>query len=132
MAAGVILERLPVLRGGAVALLPGSVAAVANVVLAAQEPKPAALLNVTFAVIVAGFVLGGYLAGREATHDSARHGAAAGLTAFVPIEAIGLLGRADRGDPIQAGSIVFLGLLAAVSGTLGGLFGARRNKWRSS
>lgn len=126
MAVVVNLHRLSVLRGAASALVIGVVAALANVVLAAQEPKPVAWLNLTFLALVVAFFLGGRVAGREAPHDAARHGAAAGFVAFVPIEAIGMLGRADRGEPVQLGSIVFLGLLAAVAGTLGALVGSRR------
>ncbi|MCB0977540.1 MAG: TIGR04086 family membrane protein [Acidimicrobiales bacterium] len=122
------LHRLTVMRGAASALVVGVIAALANVVLAAQDPKPAGWLNLTFLALVVAFFLGGVVAGREAPHDSARHGAAAGFVAFLPVEAIGLLGRSDRGEPIQLGSIIFLGLLAAVAGTLGALVGARRNQ----
>ena len=124
------LHRLTVLRGAAVALVPGTLAALVNVVLSAQDPKPAAWLNLTLLLLVVAFFLGGMLAGREAPHDAARHGAAAGIVAFVPIQLIGLLGRSDRGEPIQLGSIIFLGFLAAVAGTLGALVGARRNAGR--
>ena len=124
------LERLTVLRGAAVALVPGSIGALVNVVLAAQDPKPAAWLNLTLLLLVVSFFLGGMLAGREATHDAARHGAAAGVVAFVPLQLIGILGRSDRGEPILLGSIIFLGFLAAVAGTLGALVGARRNAGR--
>ena len=126
------LHRLTVLRGAAVALVPGVVAALANVVLAAQDPKPAAWLNLTLLLLVACFFLGGHLAGSEAPDDPARHGAAAGFVAFVPLQLIGVLGRSDRGEPVQFGSILFLGMLAAVAGTLGALVGSRRNARRQT
>jgi putative membrane protein (TIGR04086 family) len=123
----VSLHKLTVFRGAAVALIPGAVAAMGNVVLAAQDPKPKAWLNLTLLLLVLAFFLGGVVAGREAVEDRARHGAAAALVAFVPLQAIGLLGRSDRGEPFQLGSIIFLGFLAAVAGTLGALVGTRRN-----
>lgn len=124
------LQRLTVLRGAAAALVPGSLAALANVILAAQDPKPAVWLNLTLLLLIGSFFLGGFVAGREAPSDATRHGAVAGLIAFVPVQAIGLLGRSDRGETIAVGSILFLGALAAVAGTLGALVGARRNAGR--
>lgn len=121
------LHKLTVLRGAAAALIPGAVAALANVVLSDQDPKPQLLLNLSYLAIVGSFFLGGFVAGREAPHDGDRHGALAGFVAFVPIQIIGLLGRSDRGEPIVVGSILFLGVLAAVAGTLGALLGRRRN-----
>lgn len=124
------LRRIVVLRGAAAALLPAAPAALANVMLSAQDPKPVGLLNLTLLVMLIGFFLGGLLAGIEADHDAARHGAVAALVAFVIVQLIGLLGRSDRGDPIQLGAIIFLGFLAAMAGTLGALYGVRRNARR--
>lgn len=126
------LHGLTVLRGAAAAMVPGAIAALANVVLAAQEPKPGLWLNLTLLVLIASFFLGGHLAGREAPHDAARHGAAAGVVAFVPLQLIGVLGRSDRGEPVQLGSMIFLGMLAAVAGTLGALVGSRRRAGRGT
>lgn len=124
------LERLVVARGAAAGLLLGAPAALANVVLADQDPKPGALLNLTLLVLLVGFVLAGALAGREATHDAARHGAVAAVFAFVPVQLIGILGRLDRSEAVSAFGILFIGFLAATAGTLGALIGARRQAGR--
>ncbi len=48
----------------------------------------------------------------------------------MPLQLIGVLGRSDRGEPVQVASMIFLGILAAVAGTLGALAGARRSAGR--
>jgi putative membrane protein (TIGR04086 family) len=100
--------------------------ALVNVLLAAQDPAPKAWLNLTLLVLLLGFVVAGIAAGVAVDVDAARTGAVVGFLVFVPVEVIGLLGRADRGDPIVIGGIIFLAGLAAVAGTIGGLIGARR------
>lgn len=127
-----MIEPLVVARGAATALVLAAPAALANVVLANQDPKPEALLNLTLLVLLVGFFFGGALAGREAPSDATRHGALAALLAFVLVQAIGILGRLDRGDSIKVGGIIFLGFLAACVGTLGALVGARRKAGRAT
>ena len=117
---------LVVARGAATALIFAMPAAFLNVVLASQVPKPQLGINLSFLVVLIGFVLGGALAGREAPSQAAKHGAFAALVAYVPVEVVGLLGRSDRGDPISLPQIIILGLLAACAGTIGARFGANR------
>ena len=93
-----MIEPLVVARGAATALVLAAPAALANVVLASQDPKPEALLNLTLLVLLLGFFFGGALSGREARADAARHGTFAALLAFVLVQAIGILGRLDRGE----------------------------------
>ena len=126
-----IIEPLVIARGAALALLLAVPAALANVVLAAQDAPSGPLLNLTLLIMLAGFIAGGFGAGYEATNEAARHGALAAVAAFVLVQVIGILGRLDRGDDISLGSIIFLGLLAAVAGTLGALAGARPKAGRS-
>lgn len=121
-------DRIAVLRGGAFALLLATPAALVNTWLAEQDPKPAGALNLTLLVMLVGFLVGGFVSGRESTEDRARGGAAAGLIAFVPVQLIGLIGRTGRGDPISLGSILFLLLLAATTGTLGALLAIRLSR----
>lgn len=123
------IEPLVVARGAALALLLAVPAALANVMLAAQDPQPGWALNLTLLIMLIGFVAGGFGAGYEASSDAARHGAFAAVAAFVLVQVIGTLGRLDRGDEISLGSVIFLCLLAACAGTLGGL-GASRRKVR--
>lgn len=127
-----IIEPLVVARGAATALVLAAPAALANVVLANQDPKPEAMLNLTLLVLLVGFFSGGVLSGREARVNAAQHGAVAALAAFVLVQTIGILGRLDRGDSIKIGGIIFLGFLSACVGTLGALMGARRKPGRDT
>lgn len=124
------LDQLVVARGAASALIVAAPAALANVLLASQDPKPKGALNLTLLVMLLGFVIGGFVAGLEAARESARHGAASAFGAFVLVQLIGVLGRLDRGDPINLAQIVIIGLLAACAGTVGAQLGARRRARR--
>ena len=126
------IEPLVVGRGAATALVLAAPAALANVVLANQDPKPQALLNLTLLVILVGFFSGGVLSGREAHENATQHGALAALLAFVLVQSIGILGRLDRGQAVSVGGIIFLGALAACVGTMGALMGARRKAGRAT
>ena len=132
MAVAVNLDRMVVVRGAAAGALLAVTAALANVVLAGQDPKPGALLNLTLLFLVLGFIVSGLSAGLEATQEATRHGAAAAMLVFLPVEIIGVLGRLDRGEGVSLFAILFVGLLAASAGTLGALLGARRKARRSS
>jgi hypothetical protein len=113
-------------RGAAAGLLLAVIPAFANQVLAGQDPKPALALFATYVLVVAGFLLGGFAAGREAPWRPSRHGLGAALIVFVPIEAIAILGRLDRGTPISLPGIVILGFIAAAAGHTGGIYGGHR------
>jgi hypothetical protein len=117
-------DRAVVIRGAAGGLLIAMSAALANVVLADQHPKPHAALNLTFLGLLLGFALSGFVAGYEATHDIARHGAFAALVAFIPVEVVGILGRLDRSERIAPLGIVIVAFVAAVAGMAGSSFGA--------
>lgn len=119
-----------VLRGAAFALLIATPAALINTWLAEQDPKPAGALNLTLLGMVVGFVIGGYEAGSQADTDRARHGAAAGLVAFVPVQLVGIVSRIGRGEPLSLGSMIFLAMLAAVTATIGSLIANRRSHRR--
>lgn len=121
-----------VLRGAAFALLIATPAALINTWLAEQDPKPAGALNLTLLGMVVGFVIGGYEAGSQADTDRARHGAAAGLVAFVPVQLVGIVSRIGRGEPLSLGSMIFLAMLAAVTATIGSLIANRRSHRRKS
>lgn len=125
------LSPLVVARGAATALLLAVPATLANAVLAAQDERSSALLALTFVVLLAGFFCGGWLAGDEADHDGARHGAAAALAAYVPVQVIAVLGRLDRDAGVAPATIVVYGFLAAIAGTLGARLGTNRRTRRS-
>jgi putative membrane protein (TIGR04086 family) len=122
------ITRLVVLRGAATGLIFAMPAALLNVVLANQTPKPRAGINLSSLVVFFGFGLAGWMAGREAPRQAAKHGALAALAAFVSVELIVVLGRPDRSAGATAFVAVFTGLLAACIGTIGGSFGSRKRK----
>jgi len=115
-----------VARGAASGLMISVPAAFVNVLLGAQDRKPAGLLALTYAVVTAGFLLAGFVVGREAALVNARLGTLAALVAFVPVEIIAVLGRLDRGDHVSLPGIVILGFLAAAAGHTGATLGLRR------
>lgn len=115
-------------RGAATGLLVAMPAAFLNVVLANQAPKPQAGINLSFLAVFVGFGLAGWLVGREAPSQVAKHGAVAAVAAFVPVEVVVILGRPDRGAAAIVFGIVFIGLLAACLGTIGASIGNRKRK----
>lgn len=120
------VDRLVVARGAAFGCLVAVPAALANVVLADQAPKPKGALNLTLLLLVLGFTVAGIAAGREATGRGTVHGALAGATAALPVEVIGILGRLDRGDGLAPATVVIVAVLAVGAGAYGGRVGAAR------
>ena len=82
------IDRLVVGRGAAFGLLLGAPAAVANVLLADQDPKPKAALNATLLALLVAFWLSGFVAGREATDRRAVHGAHVSTTQIVVLAVV--------------------------------------------
>ncbi|WP_421119751.1 hypothetical protein ACE2AJ_20745 [Aquihabitans daechungensis] len=122
------LSGLVIARGAAAGLVLAVPAAFANSVFADQTPKPRGAINLSFLVVFLGFGLAGWMAGREAPGQVAKHGALAALAAFVPVEVIAVLGRLDREAGVSIFAIVFVGLLAACLGTMGAAAGGRKRK----
>ena len=120
------LQKLAMARGAAAGLLLAVIPAFVNQVLAGQDPKPRLALFATYALVVAGFLLAGFAAGREAPWRASRHGLFAALIVFLPVELIAILGRLDRSASISLPGIVILGFIAAGAGHTGGSFGGRR------
>ncbi|MGI8754569.1 MAG: hypothetical protein ACR2MB_01665 [Acidimicrobiales bacterium] len=121
-----VIEARVVIRGAAAGLMIAMIAAVANVILAAQDPRPVALGALTLVGLLLGFALAGFVAGYEAPGEVARHGTFAALVVFVPVEVIAILGRLDRGDPVSVFSIVLIAFLAAGAGAGAAPLGAAR------
>jgi hypothetical protein len=118
-------------RATAIGLLLAMPAALANVALAAQDPKPVGLLNLTFLVMTIGFFVAGTVAGGAFEQAAAKRGTTAALLAFAIVQVVGILGRLDRGEPIRPVAIVLFGLFAACAGAMGGQFGAARRARRA-
>ena len=123
-------DRLVILRAVALGNLLAIPGALANSAWSGEEGKDG-LVGISFVLVVLGFVVAGISAGAAARTEPARHGALAGLVAFVPVELIAILGRLDREAPIRPVGIVLLALFAACAGTAGAQIGARRRASRT-
>ena len=119
-------RKIQIAQAVATGLIIAVPAAMANVILAAQHPRPQAWLNLTLLILLLAFFTAGLVVGLSIPDNTARTGAQAALIAFVPIELIGILGRLDRGEHISIPNIVLVGFLAAMAGTMGALFGLRK------
>ncbi len=120
------VDFLTAARAAAAGMLLAVPAALANTILAAQEERSALWSLLTLVVLALGFGLAGFVAGRTATRERARHAAVASFIVFDIVQVIAILGRLDRGADISIPSIVFTAFLAAAMGVGGGALGARR------
>jgi hypothetical protein len=73
--------------------------------------------------VVAGFAIGGYVAGRSAIIAHRFHGSVTGLALAGLVVLIARLG----GSPAGIGPVLFLAILGIVIGGLGGMFAGRRH-----
>lgn len=127
------VDPLVVFRGAAAGLLLAVPAAMASVVLSDQEDRSQGLLALAYLVVVAGFAVAAYTASHLVPGDSRQpggsrqHAMSAALTAYVPVQAIGVLGRLDRGDRVSIPAIVVLLVFAVLAGNTGGVLEARRS-----
>jgi len=85
-----------------------------------------ALVVGLYLMIIAGYLLGGALAGRQHPSTAFVHGAASTVSAFVILQTFGVVRRLSDGRGISIGALVFNALLAASIGVIGAWFGARR------
>jgi putative membrane protein (TIGR04086 family) len=120
------LDRMVVVRGAAGGLILSVPAAMANVVLADQDPKSQILVNLSFVLVLVGFALAGFVAGLDAPDRLVAHGIAAAAVAFVIIEVISILGRLDRGDDLSVPAIVIVAGFAVLGGRSGARAAAAR------
>ena len=80
-------------------------------------------------VLLAGFALGGFMAGRRRVDTPLTHAAAVGAAAFAAMVVIGLLRRAVGDGEVTESYVVRLALLAQIcvsTAMLGGWVAARR------
>jgi hypothetical protein len=125
----VALNRTAV-RTGIVAALPLIVpAAVANAWLAGRPDPNAALLALTYLVLLLGFTFGGFAAARVSDAGTPLlHGAAGATGAWAVLQAASIAVRLASGDGLRPAGIIFTGLLAASTGVVGGILAARAPK----
>lgn len=112
-----------VLVGAAVALVVCVPAAVVGQVLTDRESDA---VVVPFLAVLVGLAAGGYAAARVAPTAPYTNAALAALLAFVAVQAVGVVLRVARDDPVRITQIVFSGLLAYASGLLGGVVASSR------
>ncbi|MCX7621173.1 MAG: hypothetical protein N2037_10070 [Acidimicrobiales bacterium] len=86
---------------------------------------------VLFLVIVVGLIAAGWFAGRIAGHRQPQHGAVAALTSYLAVQLVGAVARLTRGASINVGQYVFIALLAASCGTIGGYLSAAGSRTHS-
>ena len=81
-------------------------------------------------LILAAFVLGGYVAGRRAPETPFTHGALATTAGYAFVQVIAIVRRLALGDDVRWLGVVFNGLLAASAGLLGAVLASRRTAER--
>lgn len=113
--------------GAAVAVAVCVPAAVAGQVLTDRESDA---VVVPFLAVLLGLAAGGYVAARLAPEAPYSNAALAALAAFVAVQAVGIVLRVARDDPVRVTQIVFSGLLAYASGLLGGVVASSRGERR--
>ncbi len=100
-------------------------AAIINALVAHNDNSSVWSLGL-YLMIIAGYLLGGALAGRQHPSTAFVHGAAATVWAFAVLQTIGIIRRLVNGDSVPIGALAFNALLAASIGVIGAWFGARR------
>lgn len=116
-----------VLLGAAIALVVCVPAAVLGQVLTDRESDAVVL---PFLAVLLGLAAGGYAAARAAAAAPYTNAALAALAAFVLVQAVGVVLRVVRDDPVRITQMVFSGLIAYASGLLGGVVAVSRGTRR--
>jgi putative membrane protein (TIGR04086 family) len=81
-----------------------------------------------FFLVLAGLVVGGYVAGTRRPAAPLTHGILAALIAYLLVQALGLVLNVARGDDVSPVAIVVNAGLAAAMGLLGGWIAS----WRTT
>lgn len=83
---------------------------------------------ILFAVVLAAFVVGGYVAAKRAAAEPLTNGAVAALLGYVLVQGYGIVRRLADGDEIRWLGILFAALLAASCGTVGAILATARRR----
>ncbi|MGZ4681392.1 MAG: YrzE family protein [Acidimicrobiales bacterium] len=108
---------------GAAITLPAAI--VQNVV-----STDSSLWGLMLAVILLALGWCGWVAAKAAGRRTIVHGALAALSAFVVVQALGVVLRLARGDTVHPVGFVFNGLLSTACGMIGAELGGRRQQRR--
>ncbi|MGH9185825.1 MAG: TIGR04086 family membrane protein [Acidimicrobiales bacterium] len=113
--------------GAGVALVIGvPMAVIAQAVIAVTDDTPGWVPALS-AIILAGFVAGGFVAGSKRPDTPSLHGALAAVSAFLVVQLLGVVLIAARGDDLRPVAYGFNAFVAAACGTVGGLIADRRS-----
>ena len=124
------IEWPAVLRGASIAIcicLPAALVAQALVDVDEGE-DPSNVVFVFFALVLAGFALGGWWAARAAPTAPFSNGAVAALAAFVVIQGVALVVRVVGDEPVNVPALVFNATVAYGAGLLGALVWRRQHQ----
>jgi hypothetical protein len=94
--------------------------------LLAPENRDSTLNLVLYTIIIAGLVLGGFAAGRQAPDFALSNGALAPLLMFVVVQGFGVVRNLASGDRVNLFAIVFNAFLATSCGVVGGAIAYRQ------
>ena len=127
----VSLDRRAILIGALVStaiVLPG--AFLNDAVKPDDHEDPSAAVYVAYLLILGGFFLGGYVAGRLQPNPPMIHGAVAAALAYLALQGIFLVRRLVADESVAVLGILFLTLLVASCGMGGGLLASWRHSRR--
>lgn len=79
-----------------------------------------AIVILFFFLVLAGFVVGGFVAGSKRAESPLTHGILAAAAAYLLVQAVGIVLNLARGDELDLFGLVFNAGLAAAMGLLGG------------
>jgi putative membrane protein (TIGR04086 family) len=116
------IDMTAVARGALVALVIAVPAVIAYNALA-----PGAGRSLAYIATIAGFGVGGYVAGTDQPRRGLSHGGLTGLAAGLVVILVGAVRRSAMGEPVAWSSQPFLALLASSSGAIGGYVAFRRS-----
>jgi TRAP-type C4-dicarboxylate transport system permease small subunit len=130
MSADALSPGQAVWRGAVTALVVALPAGVLNQFLVdsdtVQSDSPAVLFF--WALILFGAAAGGYGVVRLCPEAALWHAAASGVAAYAIVQAIGVVSRTVRGDPLYWWAYPFLALMMATAAMMGGMFARRWNR----
>ena len=120
------LDRTSILTGAAVGLVIAVVTLLVwEAITAAFDVDSAVLDFASFAVVVAGWVMAGWVAGRRELTAPYTHAVLAALVAFLPVALFGIIFSIARGNDVRVPEMVFNAIVAACGGLIGGVVAER-------
>lgn len=120
-----MIERDALLKGMAVTIAVCLPLALLSQAVADGDDEPGGLAVVLFLAVLAGFVLGGWVAARSAREAPITNGAVAALAGFAVIQGVAVIVRLAGGDDVNVVAIVFNGVAAYGCGLVGALVAGR-------